>query len=511
MTHVNPYHHAHAVLHARTPDRAGPIRPPVVFIDGRPCPEATVSRLTARGPMDERQAMLTMPADLARTLAGRTLTIAQPISQTGDRGRWLALFVGRIEQIEQADTSPTLVTVTARDAWALALDAPLAEPIEQATFAAALAALDDRASLDLAAPGVPDAATTHTWPARTTARAVLGRLLTDHGLHVDRRLAWHAGHVSELRALRSDGRGRPLTFAAGQRARRGPEPRPIRWTAVGRGAVVESTFDLLPGWPGEAQGLTDAEYGRSTSSDFDAVANVYRRWVLNEDGGLPGPRYDATALFADGRATPAVPLRLGPALSTDPAGRSMGVVVDVSTDAQHWSRYPGVVLVLADRAGVRFDDDALPPALLAAAKAGTLAVRVTATLRNPLPMTDVRWAGNPFAGPFEERRVDLADRFAHRRVDATSKYAASIAAGARGADQVDERGDLAAWLARHAVAAPDERRAALELPRLMPGLRIGDRCFEPDTQRALGIDRITHDWRGARTVLELRALAEAMP
>jgi hypothetical protein len=198
---------------------------------------------------------------------------------------------------------------------------------------------------------------------------------------------------------------------------------PIRFIAEAAGPVVESTFALVGGWDAADEALADGEYSKSGSSDFEAVANVFRLWVLNEDGAFTaepfdrGPAFDLTTLFDDGRAIEPQPLRFGHALSQDAAGRSVGVVVEMSIDGgASWSRYPGTASVLSDRAGVYLADDALPAGFLAAVRGGVGKIRVTATLRNPLPLQSVRWRGNPFTGAFRTQRLKLGDAFGWRRV-----------------------------------------------------------------------------------------------
>jgi hypothetical protein len=303
--------------------------------------------------------------------------------------------------------------------------------------------------------------------------------------------------------------------------------RPVKLVAEAEGQLVESTFELVGGWDPADTSLPDEEYGKSSSSDFDAVAHVFRLWVLNEDGaysGEPfdrGEPFDLTGFFKEEEAIDPQPLRFGNPLTQDGAGRRLSVSVEMSTeDGASWSRYPGAVDVLRDRAGVYLDDDALPDGFLAAAEAGTARVRVTGTLRSPLPLRAVRWRGNPFAGSFETRRLAVGDAFRWWRVATSGKHHEALVAGERSAAEADDRAALVTWLAQTA-----ERRAAaeaggpvrIEAAGPMVGLRIGDRLdglagrrigaglTDPAAEGpAAMLERIDHQWERMRSELRWR-------
>ncbi|MCG3180553.1 MAG: hypothetical protein BIFFINMI_02915 [Phycisphaerae bacterium] len=288
------------------------------------------------------------------------------------------------------------------------------------------------------------------------------------------------------------------------------------WIGLGERERVESTFSLVAGWD---PGLESGDHRTFTrqSAGFAAVRDVYRRWVLNESGDWSvepfsrGPAANLADLF--GGATLLRPRRLLPCLSSDDDGRSRGVVVEVSYDSgASWRRHPGRVEVLDNEAGVRIADDPLPPDYWQAAVAGTLAVRVTATLESDrrlrVERTDpVRPSGRRTV----EHVVDLPGRFARGRVDAGSQFAGGPA------DEADDRGAAAAMLdeliARHPSAATGGR---LELPWLSATWQVGDRvrgiggaglsfaAGDADQPREPLIATVTHDLEGAwQTVLEL--------
>lgn len=488
---------------------------PMVLLDGQLRTDLAVSSLSIDGPLDTRSAVIELRRDTASHQAGERarladddaaqVTIALPVALAGGEDRLMPLLCGRMSQADQwLDARRDRLSMTVDCHWSRLLDQPWdldsridARLERQLTVARAIEHFNEATGLGLAIDGAlvetPVRPVTRAMLRARTVGAALERLLNEYGLYVQRKMRWDGFRITERRFVRSASHGRPIRLALTQlanpagavQALRGAVRRdtPVKLTALAEGQIVESTFTLVPGWDDMGEGLDDGQYARSTSSHFDAVANIYRLWVLNEDGaysGEPfnrGPAFDLTGLFDEGRPVEPRPLRFGPSLSRDAGGRSMGIVIDVSTDAgASWSRYSGRAIVLADRAGVYLDDDTLPAAYFAAAKAHEAIVRVTATLRSPLPLQAVRWRGNPFAGPFEERRFELGGRFARRRVALASKYHAEIVADIRQADQIDDRAALAAWLAEQGrVTEPRGAEVEIETAGVTAALRLGDR------------------------------------
>jgi hypothetical protein len=343
-----------------------------------------------------------------------------------------------------------------------------------------------------------------------TLREVLKPLFQSQALCIRRRMQWR-GTVEEQRSIASLADARPIRLPSMQTA---ADPsvvealdsmarrrRPQKLIAFAAGQVVESTFELVPGWEPAKEGMSAGEYGQSTSSDFDTVANVHRLWVLNEDGAFSaapfnrGPAFDLTALFQEGRAISPQPLQFGSTLTQDDAGRSLGVVVEVSTDSgSTWRRHGGSMRVLTSRAAIYFNDDVLPAGYL-----GSMRVRVTATLQSPEPLQAVRWRGNPFTGSFEEIRFNVRDCFAYRRIARTSRYAASVGSGTIKADTVDDRGRLWQWLvARSREPLEPIGQTAMSTTGVMAGLRVGDRLASVSGRRV------------AATPVETRAMVTSL-
>jgi hypothetical protein len=327
---------------------------------------------------------------------------------------------------------------------------------------------------------------------RSTLRAALESLLGPARLFVHRDLLFHAGSITEHRTLRPLASSRRLPLPSRTLAvttARVTPPVPTRFIALAQPQIVESTFTLLPAWDPAHQNQPDAQYAKSTSSDFDSLANVFRLWLLNEDASLPAPAapFDLSSLFDEDRSIPPTPLPFRDCLTLDAAGRSVGIIIELSTDAgSTFTRYPAAARILPDRAGIYLDDDTLPPSLIAAVRLNHAHLRVTASLRSPLPTTAIRWRGNPFLGPFATHHLDTRSAFHHRRVAPTSRFHPDHPAATllnppspNTADVADDRAALAAHLAHHASAAAASHPATtsqhtFDLPRLTLTHRPGD-------------------------------------
>ena len=533
--------------------RPSPAVGPVVLVDGRPRTDLWVRTLTMSGRLDQRQVELGLErsaagfdaSERARVdrLIDAAVTILQPIALTGGDSRLLPLLDGRIvEASSELDPNTDELTLTGQCNWSDILNRPIETgelDAPQWTLQSALEQLNALAGLDLEldllAPSSLAQPIRRSLMQGKTVRSVLEAVLNDADVVVHRSLGWAGHRVSEQRTVRPGGWGRPVRLGLSALANPSgavasihaalPRQRPVKLTAEADGQVVESTFELVGGWDPAGEGEADNEYVRSLSSDFDAVANVYRLWVLNEDGSYSdapfnrGPAFDLTGLFADGRAVAPQPLRFGNCLAEDAAGRSVGVVIEVSTDGgSTWAHYAGQADVMNDRAAVYLSDDALPSAFFAAAKTGQARVRATATLRSPLPVSDIRWHGSPFAGPFEHVRLTVGNAFAHRRVDATSKFYSAVQSGGRTADEADDRDAMEVWLAERAQQIqPAEGAVSIVTTSPALSLRIGDR-LERIAGRNLGadladpaaaapratLDAIEHRWTDASSMLTWR-------
>jgi len=359
-----------AIVHAVPPAEShGPPLLPLVFVDGHPRPEFDVREVVATGPLGTRVATIMMRRDAPMSaaderarvdrLVGASVQVLQPITLDGGEPRLHPVMRGRFDRVEQRfDGDDDRFTLHAVCDWSAAL-ARMIEPgaIDRSRSAAwtvgsllrhasRLGGLGlDVESLTAEAAGVID----DTDDIRhDTFAALVESLCRDHHLLIDNAARWEGHAVRVSHRVITAGSARPLRLSlsdtgvarqAVESIRRGIDTaQATKLVAHARGAVVESTFDLIGAWDPARESHADDAYGKSTSEDFDTVANVFRHWALNEDGAYTaapfnrGVPFDLSSLFDDGRVVAPQPLRFERMLTMDDAGRRMGVVVQASVD-----------------------------------------------------------------------------------------------------------------------------------------------------------------------------------
>ena len=537
---------------------------PVVFVDGTPVDELTIESLELDAPLDTRQARLSLLRDAGQSgalhrWAHRSAFVATPHRLIDDECRWSALVRGTLRAYSAREAAGVHADhLTLDDDWAVrmrqAVDTvwwanrdeallPLEEGVMQAgpsgnrsatrfqingrsvhvpastgeswRVGDVLETIDAFGALDLSLALIPAdvwrAPLLQTVDLGASIGAALRAVLEPYGLFIRRDLTRDGHTIIERRHVRPMACGRPI------RMRWADLDRPLsdalridhdapfdaarQWIAIASGWRIESTFELVAGWDPALAGATDSEYDRTQSSDFAKYANVYRQWVLNEDGRfseapyLRGAAFDLAAFFGDSRVRPQ-PLPFQDCVTLDDAGTARRPVVQVSTDAgASWSQYPGRVNVRSDRAAVVLMDDALPSGFLAAAQNGEARVRVTATLTNPQPVRSRRWQGNAFAGRGAPRVLRVDDAFQFRRVSEQSIHFTDVRDGVLAARQIDQRRELDAWLvdqlqtAQRRGGAALEGRGRVDLSGAWPWLRLGDRLLEANGEGATARDR----------------------
>lgn len=491
------------------------VRPPVVLLDGILEPRLLVRELTVRGPLDERDLLIeacgqSMTSSQLRQVGRQQAVVAMPLRLHDGTTRWPVLGIGRLAAIDQQHAPDRqLHQWRLQEAWTARLGHPLRQWGHVAGQVGSDASWDVRSLLGLlgSAAGLAvsvrlvsdeigrEPAGRHVDPDQPLGR-IMGDLLAEHGLLLQREAEWADGRIYERAWVHAVGRGRPIELAWAGALRtsspllrittRGEPPTSRAWEAVAGPWRVESTFTLHPGWDPhlEDAALPDSTFSRADNPDFAVHANVYRLWVLNEDGWFAGPphhrpTFDLAAFFGDPMITPQ-PRTLGDCLTLDDAGLPCRPIVQVRLAAdESWVMYPGIARILPDRAGVYLDDATLPSTFLAAARAGTAELRVTATLSSPHPVRIIRWQGNPFAGSRPSRQLDAVDRFRFARVDAQSMHAPAVRNGEAAAHEADDRHAMTAWLTRQ--MRRDRRdvdgragRGTLHLHEAMPLVRVGD-------------------------------------
>ena len=217
-------------------------------------------------------------------------------------------------------------------------------------------------------------------------------------------------------------------------------------------------------------------------------SDVYRRWVLNEDGFFTGQPYlsgnafSLADLFDDEDVQPQ-PLIFGANLALQDDGTAIRPIVEMSTNAgADWSIFPNLPKLLTNRAGVYLDIDTLPLSFLTAAKNGQARIRITATLQNPTPVQASRWRGNAFTGQLPPRYFDVKNLFRFQRISSQSIHYNAVQSGDLTADTVDSTQALEDWLTEQLTlhsqsGASRGGKGVLELAGTWPMLRIGDRLL----------------------------------
>ncbi len=485
---------------------------PAVFVDGELEPALAVRSYRATAPLDLRWAeLLWTTATPEPDLVGRALTVALPLRLSDDSLRWAVLLRGAILAVdEQTRVGRDEQSITVSDAWNRELSRAFTPPA-----GATVAQVIDAMNLALGLTALPrdvremrlDA------PATTSPHDWLAELAEQTGVIVRRRARLQSGRHLESRHLIPRHRGAAVRLPAALGDRSTTASRGARlWRAFVRGAEVESTFNMVRGWDPALQGQPDAAYSRTNNPDFAAVANVYRQWVLNEDGSftgapyLQGPPFDLTSLWGAAVGIAPRALRFGPCLTLDDTQRRRPAIVEVSLDAgASWAAYDGSHALLSNAAGVYLQDATLPAGFLAAAKASLARVRVTASLRSPQPVEARRWEGNAFAGVVASVELNLRDAFRVARIDAGSIHHARVRSGKLLADEADDTAALQAWLLgrmERGQTRPGTSQRSLTLCGAWPLLQIGDRL-----DHAANITSLRCRWdaprRSATTTLEL--------
>lgn len=528
---------------------------PAVFVDHVFEPRLRVASARYASPLDQRTVLLDIDADeetmhaLLHRWQHAHIVAAWPSRLIDDTTRWQVLSQGRLGSRHRKTNTSRNWQVELIDHWAESLNSPMKQVwwqdangklIPETAGKLITGSLGNRSSqrvqihgtqvYTLQATGQPwrvgdalesifamaglnvslallpqDMAMlpiTQTIDLTKPTGRVLTQLLEPIGLVIDRQMTLAAEKVTQRIAVRDPAHSRKIHLRWANMTQPASDvlsiwaeadaPASQQWIAHGSSWQIESTFDLVAGWDPALQSQPEAEYARSSSSNFSTFANVFRSWVLNEDGWYTSAPYNQTQAFdlANFFNQPHLrpqPLRLRDCLTLDDAGKSLPPIVEISIDAGvTWSQHPGKADVLADRVGVYFADDQLPAGFIAAAQAGDARVRITGTLTSPESTQIARWQGNAFAGTLLPRQLDVADSFIFRKVSSTSIHAADVATGARQAMEHDDTLAMERWLIQqmqrsntHTLGAG---RGRLELAGCWPQLRIGDQLFDAGGQ-----------------------------
>jgi len=247
--------------------------------------------------------------------------------------------------------------------------------------------------------------------------------------------------------------------------------------AVGDRKVHESTFALIAGWDDSLATYDPDDFSPSANPDFATIRDVFRKWVLNEDGRYSRSPYgredspDLSAIFED-ESYVRRPRRFLECLSRDALGRSLGVYAEVSLDGgTSWQRLAITARVLPGECGLYLTDDPLPPRYLAAVMRGQVRMRVTASIESDSRLRAEHADAEAEELPGRTRHILAPGGYRYRRVAPSSRFY-----GSGDADEVDDGARLqdlvdAAFEADRHVRAP----ARIHVPWLALGYRVGQR------------------------------------
>ncbi len=282
---------------------------------------------------------------------------------------------------------------------------------------------------------------------------------------------------------------------------------PQRVLAIGEAKRYEATLTLWPGWDPSLATTRWRDSSLIWADDWPGRADVYRKWVLNEHGWFSDepwnlPTFDFASLGDDFFLR--VPRRLGPCLSCDGGGKSLGIVVQYRTDpAGTWRRFSGPVQVSSRHCAIYLGGDNLPGDYFRAAAAGTVDVRVTGTVHADAHLTAT-------AGDDASRGVKVLDcsRRGHwHKVHESSLFFGRTAAAER--DDTDMLTQIAQCAAAESASGID---GTFTLAWIDAGYAPGDSIAEitgrlvslTGPAGAACVNEVRHDYQRQQTTLTVR-------
>jgi len=285
--------------------------------------------------------------------------------------------------------------------------------------------------------------------------------------------------------------------------------RPARPSVLALGARkrYESTFALSPGWDASLETARWRDFARSRSDHWPKLADVYRRWVLNEHGWYSSPPWNlpvhSFAAISEQDFLVTAARGLLPCLSSDDDDRSLGAVVEIRLDdGESWRQWRGPLWVSPDEAAIYLGGDTLPGEYFQAVAAGEANVRVTAVVE-----ADTRLTAEVVGDASTPRVVvDLSGRAGWRKVHPSSVFYGSSDVGNAG--ELDESDVLDELAAQHADATAGATQAELTLGWVDTSFRVGDLVERIDGRRlelasnpdALpSVRRVRHDFGERQT------------
>ncbi len=257
---------------------------------------------------------------------------------------------------------------------------------------------------------------------------------------------------------------------------------PVTHKYIGQGdfKLFEATFDLVKAWDPALENSDFDKFSPTTNPDFYQVSDVYRKWCLNEAGLYSeapfnqGDAFDFSMIFGSSDFTHHC-RRFKSCLSTDKLGESLGYYLQVSFDSgQNWSQYLHSFDNLLDECGVWLSSETLDNDTWAAAQAGALRFRITASVESDEKLS-CEVADGPVnsAAPVIEHVLSQPSRFEYQKVTSRSIFKNDDTLGAP--DEANDSEALYEFIRRTASVSTEAIETIdIRTPILAPNYEVGD-------------------------------------
>lgn len=286
------------------------------------------------------------------------------------------------------------------------------------------------------------------------------------------------------------------------------KPRPARpgVLALGEHKQYESTFKLSPGWDQSLQTPRWRDFVRSEAEHWPKVADVYRKWVLNEHGLYSSSPWNLSQYHFSAVNSHDFRLDIArkflPCLSTDVFGQSLGVVIEVKGVTDQWRRWTGPAWIYDSECAIYLGGEGLPADYFQAAAQDSAEVRATATVASDVRLS-VEVPGD-FGLPHEV--ADYSSQAAWRQI-----HSGSVLIGQEGTGKPATRDDtqmLRSLARRRGEMLTSAAHAELDLGWIDTSCHVGD-VIERVQGRSLELSSapgatacvrsVRHDFRAKQT------------
>lgn len=242
-------------------------------------------------------------------------------------------------------------------------------------------------------------------------------------------------------------------------------------SVIGAAKRYEVSLLLQPAWDEADEPTRWRDTHRSDPGYVPDEKDIFRLWVLNEHGRYTSsgvPAYDFSSIDPEAflLSRPRPPL---PCLSTDSNGASLGMIVEYRTSGDgDWLRWPNTVWVSEEEYSIHLGGAGLPADYYQAARHGTAAVRLTASVDADRP---IRAEIAPRAG-LPIRRKDLSASATWQAVHNSSPF---FSGGTESLDVLrDDTSLLEATAERLSRAVGPAVSGEISLPFVDFSFQVGD-------------------------------------